>query len=35
MTPGTYQVKMSYQKPWDKMGGIRQFTYTVVVQGDK
>ena len=31
MTPGTYQVRMSYQKPWDKMGGIRQFNYEVVV----
>ena len=32
MTPGTYTVRMSYQKPWDKMGGIRQFTYTVIVK---
>ena len=32
MTPGTYTVRMSYQKPWDKMGSIRQFLYTVVVK---
>ncbi len=30
--PGTYQVRLNYQKPWDKLGGFRYFSFTVVVK---
>ena len=30
--PGTYQLKLSYQRPWEKINGIRECNVTVVVK---
>lgn len=30
--PGTYQLQLSYQRPWEKVGGIRECTVTVIVK---
>ena len=30
--PGTYQMKLSYQRPWEKMNGIRECNVTVIVK---
>ncbi len=32
---GTYQLKLSYQRPWEKVGGIRECNVTVVVADKK
>lgn len=29
---GTYQLKMGYQRPWEKAGNIREFSLTIVVK---
>ena len=30
--PGTYQLKLSYQRPWEKINGIRECNVTVIVK---
>ena len=30
--PGTYQMKLSYQRPWEKLNGIRECNVTVIVK---
>ena len=30
--PGTYQMKLSYQRPWEKLNGIRECNLTVIVK---
>lgn len=30
--PGTYQLKLSYQRPWEKVGGTRECNVTIIVK---